>query len=176
MLNKTTAIKLITVLAIGLLAGSIGHTLGARSVTEDVQQTQEEVSLTQETITTFLRAYYTFDNLGDNYEAFRPFLTKELSQKEQDKLAQATASTQPQQFGHAYFVGSRNYVQVIDTDTVEVLAFVTHTMDLLNNEGKIVTKGIENQVTLKLLYKKDQETENYLVSKLELITLTEGEI
>lgn len=69
------------------------------------------------------------------------------------------------------YQSSQNYIQIVNERSIESISFVNLTMDLLNNEGQVVTSDIENQIVLKVHYVFDEETKNYLIDSWEQLTI-----
>ncbi len=88
--------------------------------------------------------------------------------KKEQKLILKEAKFNPQNFGNSKFINSKNYVRLVDKKKAEAICNVTHTIDLLNSEGSIVTKGIENNIMIKLTFLKNKG-EQFLVNKIEVI-------
>ncbi|MGX7197733.1 hypothetical protein [Enterococcus olivae] len=153
-----------------IIAGSIGQSIGwNKSIEKQEKEQKLSDSFSDQYINDFLTVFYTFDYSGDNFADYRSFLTRDKAKKEQRLLE--TMDTKPQQFGHVQFKTSQNYIQLVNAQSIETISFVDLTMDLLNNEGQVVTRDIENQIVLKIHYVFDEEANSYLIDAWEQLTI-----
>lgn len=178
--NKSKiALVAIVIIALVFISVSIGNTMGVNKTTSKYEEKivkinkEEKDSFKEDVVTEFLLQYYTFETTGDNFNDYKDQLTPTMQKEQRNQLDIAKKSTGPQNFGHSSFVRSLNYIRKIDGGTVEVISMVTHTLNLLNTEGEIVKRGLENNPIVKLQFVKDKDSKEFLVNKLELITISE---
>lgn len=173
------ALIILGIATIMFISISIGKNIGINKASKEYQLEIDQLTAEQKNefkvkkINDFLTEYYTFDHTGDNYVKYEDMLTPTFQSQQNKQLQEAKKSTAPQNFGHSKFNKSQNFVRVINKDKVEVISMVTHSLDLLNAAGDIVTKDIKNTVTVKLHYVRDEKTKEFKINNIEQVKINE---
>lgn len=176
--RKRLLLGIFCCLVLVMVSGNIGHSIGQKSITEQVaKQVEDEQILSDkfssEQVTHFLEVFYTFTVYGDNFASYEGHLTKKLKQAQKEQIKQLNEGASPQQFGNSHFASCQNYIRILSEKKIEVIAKVTHSLDLINNEGQAVTKGIENTPVLQLTYVWNEDEQGYLVDNITQLAITE---
>lgn len=151
---------------------NIGRSLAMKSLEKEQQSLIKPVDLFKEKqVIDFLRSFYTFEQVGDNYGNYKDLLSKELQMKEAERNQ---LQTNPQFFGHGEYVKSEIYLKKDGRDEVEVICIVYFKTSLMNDEGTVITKGINNQAMLKLFYVYDSKKNLFLVTDYENLESFDG--
>lgn len=164
---------LLLVFLVGLGFGQMGH---HKEVTPKSQQTtkaaKEGTALTNKWVTSFLVAYYTKKDLGENRNRYKEYMT--------EGLYTATVSEENEAQNQAYegyvvnftFSSAKLY---INTKDKEVIAQVHYTNDLLQkkNSSSGAQTNVDNSTTLKLSY--TEVNGKYLVNQMTTLLMTSSD-
>ncbi|OJG82669.1 hypothetical protein RV14_GL002244 [Enterococcus ratti] len=69
-------------LIISMSAASFGYTIGQKSRQQNKKVMKSKDSFTKQQINEFLKAFYTFENYGDNFSSYELFLSKKMKHTE----------------------------------------------------------------------------------------------
>ena len=161
---------LLLVFLVGLGFGQMGQ---HKEVTPKSQHTtkavKEGTALTNKWVTSFLVAYYTKKDLGENRNRYKEYMT--------EGLYTATVSEENEAQNQAYkgyvvnftFSSAKLY---INTKDKEVIAQVHYTNDLLQkkNSSSGAQTNVDNSTTLKLSY--TEVNGKYLVNQMTTLLMT----
>lgn len=161
------------VFLVGLGFGQMGH---HKEVTPKSQQTtktaKEGTALTNKWVKSFLVAYYTKKDLGENRNRYKEYMT--------EGLYTATVSEENEAQNQAYkgYVVNFTFSSVklyINTKDNEVIAQVHYTNDLLQkkNSSSGAQTNVDNSTTLKLSY--TEVNGKYLVNQMTTLLMTSSD-
>lgn len=161
------------VFLVGLGFGQMGH---HKEVTPKSQQTtktaKEGTALTNKWVKSFLVAYYTKKDLGENRNRYKEYMT--------EGLYTATVSEENEAQNQAYkgYVVNFTFSSVklyINTKDNEVIAQVYYTNDLLQkkNSSSGAQTNVDNSTTLKLSY--TEVNGKYLVNQMTTLLMTSSD-
>lgn len=164
---------LLLVFLVGLGFGQMGQ---HKEVTPKSQHTtkaaKEGTALTNKWVTSFLVAYYTKKDLGENRNRYKEYMT--------EGLYTATVSEENEAQNQAYkgyvvnftFSSAKLY---INTKDKEVIAQVHYTNDLLQkkNSSSGAQTNVDNSTTLKLSY--TEINGKYLVNQMTTLLMTSSD-
>lgn len=164
---------LLLVFLVGLGFGQMGQ---HKEVTPKSQHTtkaaKEGTALTNKWVTSFLVAYYTKKDLGENRNRYKEYMT--------EGLYTATVSEENEAQNQAYkgyvvnftFGSAKLY---INTKDKEVIAQVHYTNDLLQkkNSSSGAQTNVDNSTTLKLSY--TEVNGKYLVNQMTTLLMTSSD-
>lgn len=138
-----------------------------------VEQTEQvaEKGLSREEVETFLVAYYTRKDLGENRKRYKPFMTEGLY------TATVSEEEEPLQKTYQGYVVDRIYQDAtiyIDSENQVVIAQVHYSQSILEEkdqrEGKSYTE--QGTATLRLTYTETEE--GFLVNDIQSLVLSDG--
>ncbi|MGC4439326.1 hypothetical protein ABXW85_10555 [Streptococcus suis] len=164
---------LLLVFLVGLGFGQMGQ---HKEVTPKSQHTtkaaKEGTALTNKWVTSFLVAYYTKKDLGENRNRYKEYMT--------EGLYTATVSEENEAQNQAYkgyvvnftFGSAKLY---INTKDKEVIAQVHYTNDLLQkkNSSSGAQTNVDNSTTLKMSY--TEVNGKYLVNQMTTLLMTSSD-
>lgn len=161
------------VFLVGLGFGQMGH---HKEVTPKSQQTtktaKEGTALTNKWVKSFLVAYYTKKDLGENRNRYKEYMT--------EGLYTATVSEENEAQNQAYkgYVVNFTFSSVklyINTKDNEVIAQVHYTNDLLQkkNSSSGAQTNVDNSTTLKISY--TEVNGKYLVNQMTTLLMTSSD-
>lgn len=161
------------VFLVGLGFGQMGH---HKEVTPKSQQTtktaKEGTALTNKWVKSFLVAYYTKKDLGENRNRYKEYMT--------EGLYTATVSEENEAQNQAYkgYVVNFTFSSVklyINTKDNEVIAQVHYTNDLLQKKTSSsgAQTNVDNSTTLKLSY--TEVNGKYLVNQMTTLLMTSSD-
>ena len=164
---------LLLVFLVGLGFGQMGQ---HKEVTPKSQHTtkavKEGTALTNKWVTSFLVAYYTKKDLGENRNRYKEYMT--------EGLYTATVSEENEAQNQAYNVYVVNFTfssakLYINTKDKEVIAQVHYTNDLLQkkNSSSGAQTNVDNSTTLKLSY--TEVNGKYLVNQMTTLLMTSSD-
>lgn len=79
-------------LIISMSAASFGYTIGQKSRQQNKKVMKSKDSFTKQQINEFLKAFYTFENYGDNFSSYELFLSKKMKHTEKKRVTKEVYS------------------------------------------------------------------------------------
>ncbi|WP_438466167.1 hypothetical protein [Streptococcus pluranimalium] len=159
------------VIVLLLITGSLSYHFGKKATPQTTSQVTKQTkteTVKPADVRAFLKAYTTKTKDGDNRRDYRPFMIPEMYQEEVSKEKEPDRK----QFG-AFMVDYKYQDSdiYINPDKPEVLVKVDYTLTYLRKPDQYedAQKGIKNTLQLKLTYTK--KGNNYLVDRMEPVTL-----
>lgn len=159
---------------VSILVFSVGQNFGSKKAEKKYEveiQKLEEIEnnrFKESNITDFLEQFFTFETTGSNYDSYEQFMTTTAKDTQIKGIEKAKQTGTPQSFTNSRYLSSENYIRVIDDVSVSVISIVHVTADMVNSEGKLVTRGIENTVTVETSFILNLDDNIYYVSELNL--------
>ena len=94
-------------------------------------------------------------------------MTEKAKENEKSKIDQGKSN--PHFFSHSVFLDSKNYIRKENDRRFEVISEIKRKIDLVNQEGNVVTRNLEKIVTLKITYLYDEVKADFLVDDYEYL-------
>ncbi len=146
---------------------SVGRTIEKKAYIRREETTQRLETVREERINKFLSSFFTFKRNGENYPDYESFMTEQAKEKEKVKLQQREDS--PAFFDNSVFLDSKNYIRKVSDQSAEVISEIRRKIDLINQEGVIVTSQFEHTIVLKLVYLYDASTDAFLIDHYDYL-------
>ncbi len=145
----------------------IGRSLEKRAYLQEKAHDPSVEALKDTQVNKFLLSFFSFKTSGENYSNYEIFLTEKAKENEKSKIDQGKSN--PHFFSHSVFLDSKNYIRKENDRRFEVISEIKRKIDLVNQEGNVVTRNLEKIVTLKITYLYDEVKTDFLVDDYEYL-------
>ncbi|MFD1902815.1 hypothetical protein [Enterococcus termitis] len=155
----------------------IGEVSTSDSSTKDIEIIEitnpkyEEMESALQTTEEFLKTFFTYEKVGDNQKALEKLSTQNLKDKYQDFIRVQELNNNNQNYANITYKSSDVYYHRINEKQFQVIAEVKTTFDILDSDGNVVKKKLENISKVKLLGEREVKANDYKIREFSYISL-----